>query len=369
MLNEPSDRGDHISMALDFHQLFRTNKKAFIWAAFFTLVFLVRKLFGLVFVTFILCYIFNNIITFMERRVPARRRIHLILVYFVFLAMLVGMLSVVMPRMATETKIFLQQLPESMDTMHKRLDEMTTRYTYLAPLFIGFKETLNLNNVLGINREGLVLVAVKVLNQVTEYVTYFFLGTLFSFFILFDLPNLSEKTQALRHTRIKDVYEETAGSVAKFAMVVGAAFQAQIFIAILNTTLTALGLWFLQIKPVALLSIIVFFAGLIPVLGIFISSVPILLLAFNIQGSILALKAAGMIAIVHAVEAYFLNPNIFSAVLKINPILTLIILYIGHSLLGIWGVLLGVPISVYIYRYVLLAANSTVDETKPAEIE
>ncbi len=369
MLNEPCDRGERISMALDFHQLFRTNKKAFIWAAFFTLVFLVRKLFGLVFLTFILCYIFNNVISFLERRVPARRRIHLFLMYFLFLSMVVGVLSVVMPRMATETKIFLQQLPESLDAVHGRLDEMTTRYTYLAPLFIGLKETLNLNNVLGINKDGLVVVAVKVVNQVTQYVTYFFLGTLFSFFILFDLPNLSAKTQALRHTRIKDVYEETAESVAKFAMVVGAAFQAQIFIAIVNTTLTALGLWFLEIKPVALLSIIVFFAGLIPVLGIFISSAPILLLAFNLQGWMLALKAAGMIAIVHAVEAYLLNPNIFSAVLKINPILTLIILYIGHSLFGIWGVLLGVPVSVYIYRYVLLAGNHTEANPVPADSE
>ncbi|MCU0587350.1 MAG: AI-2E family transporter [Syntrophobacteraceae bacterium] len=352
-------------MALDLHQLFRTNKKAFIWAAFFILLYLVRKLFGLVFLTFILCYIFNNIVIFLQERVPARRRAHLVLVYFVFLSMLVGMLSIVMPRMATETKIFLQQLPESLDAMHRLLDEMAGRYSYLAPLFLGLKETLNVNNMLGINREALVALAVKVVNHVTQYVTYFFLGTVFSFTILFDLPNLSEKISALRHTRIRDVYEETAESVAKFSLVVGAAFQAQIFIATLNTTLTALGLWLLQIKPVALLSIIVFFAGLIPVLGIFISSVPILLLAFNLQGWTLALKAAGMIAIVHAVEAYFLNPNIFSAVLKINPVLTLIILYIGHTLFGLWGIILGVPVSVYIYRYILLAGNAVEAPSTP----
>jgi len=40
----------------------------------------------------------------------------------IFLSMVVGVLSVVMPRMATETKIFLQQLPESLDTVHGRLE-------------------------------------------------------------------------------------------------------------------------------------------------------------------------------------------------------------------------------------------------------
>ena len=61
-----------------------------------------------------------------------------------------------------------------------------------------------------------------------------------------------------------------------------------------------------------------------------------------------------MIIVAHAVEAYVLNPNIFSAMFKINPVLTLIILYIGHSLFGFWGILLGAPVSVYIYRHVIL---------------
>ncbi len=33
------------------------------------------------------------------------------------------------------------------------------------------------------------------------------------------------------------------------------------------------------------------------------------------------------------------------------------ILYIGHSLFGMWGVLLGVPVSVFIYRYALMGLN------------
>lgn len=342
-------------MAFDLSQFFRTNKKAFIWLTFFILLYLVRNLFGLVFLTFILCYIFNNLVCFWERRIAIPRRVRLVLLYLVFIAMVVFILSLVMPRIATETKIFLQQVPESLDTLHDKLDEIAARQPYLAPLLIGLKQTLSLDTLLGVNRQAMVGLAVMAVNQVTHYITYFFLGTLFSFFILFDLPNLSEKTKALRETRFRAVFEETADSVAKFAMVVGAAFQAQVFIAMLNTTLTALGLWLLHITPVALLSVIVFFAGLIPVLGLFISSVPILLLAFNSQGWVLALKAAGMIAIVHIVEAYILNPRIVSAVLKINPILTLIILYIGHSLFGVWGVLLGVPVSVYIYRYLLLA--------------
>jgi predicted PurR-regulated permease PerM len=304
----------------------------------------------------------------LERHVRLHRRLHLVVVYLVFISAVVAILSVVMPRMAVETKIFVEQVPKSLETLHRRLDALSQSQSYIAPLIQGVKETLTVGYLMGTNREGLISIGLRTLNQITHYVTYFFLGTLFSFLILFDLPNLRNRTRALSDTRFREIYAETADSVAKFAMVVGAAFQAQILIAVLNTFLTALGLWYFQIQPIALLSVIVFFAGLIPVLGVFISSVPILLLAFNIQGWMLALKAAGMILVVHAVEAYVLNPNIVSAILKINPVLTLIILYLGHSLFGFWGVLLGVPVTVYVYRYILLAESChTVDPQNPRE--
>lgn len=61
----------------------------------------------------------------------------------------------------------------------------------------------------------------------------------------------------------------------------------------------------------------------------------------------------------HFVEAYILNPRVVSAIFKINPLLTLIILYLGHTLFGIWGVLLGVPTAVYVYRYIILTPLDT----------
>ncbi len=75
-----------------------------------------------------------------------------------------------------------------------------------------------------------------------------------------------------------------------------------------------------------------------------------------------------MIVFVHVVEAYILNPRILSAVLKINPLLTLIILYVGHSLFGLWGILLGVPVAVYVYRYILMIPG-TVNVDDGVEID
>ena len=125
-------------------------------------------------------------------------------------------------------------------------------------------------------------------------------------------------------------------------------------ISAVNTVLTAIGLKFLGVEQTVLLCTLVFFCGLIPVLGVFISSVPIVLMSVNAGGVDLGLWAGVMIIIIHLIEAYVLNPRIVSAVMNLNQVMTLIILYIAHSLIGMWGMLLGVPISVYIYRQLVV---------------
>ncbi|MBQ4326433.1 MAG: AI-2E family transporter, partial [Mailhella sp.] len=183
-----------------------------------------------------------------------------------------------------------------------------------------------------------------------HYFSWFFIAMLFSFLIMLDLPRLSQGVRQLRFTRLSEAYHETADSIVLFAKVVGGNFRAQLLISTLNTVLTAICLQILGVKAAALLCTLVFLCGLIPVHGVFISSVPIVLMAINSGGIELGLWAVLMIIVIHLIEAYVLNPRIVSSVMHINPVMTLIILYIAHSVMGMWGMLLGVPIAVYIYR-------------------
>jgi predicted PurR-regulated permease PerM len=104
---------------------------------------------------------------------------------------------------------------------------------------------------------------------------------------------------------------------------------------------------------IGLLSVVVFLFGLIPVLGVLISSIPIFIVAINVGGFQMVWAVLVLIVIIHLLEAYVLNPKIVSAVMRINPVITLMILYIAHSIMGVWGMFLGVPISVYFFRQVI----------------
>ena len=121
----------------------------------------------------------------------------------------------------------------------------------------------------------------------------------------------------------------------------------------MNTVLTLIGLLLLEIPLVAMLSMIVFVCSFVPVLGVLISTVPVALVALNAGGFSLAVAAIALVAVTHALEAYLFNPMIYGRHLKLNPVLTLIILFVAYHAFGLWGMLLGVPVAGYVIHYVL----------------
>lgn len=58
-----------------------------------------------------------------------------------------------------------------------------------------------------------------------------------------------------------------------------------------------------------------------------------------------------MVTGVHFVEAYGLNPAIYSAHLKLHPLLVLSVLVFAEHSLGVWGLLLAVPLTVFTLDY------------------
>jgi len=346
-------------MPFDIAQILRTNKTLAIWVAFFGLVWLASYygLFGLVFITYILCFLFNGPIERLAARTRLPRTLWAVVVYLVFVAMVLIIASSVLPKLGAESTAFLKKLPDTLETLRQRLDAWAWLAPDMAAPISKVKDYLALEALVGVKAETLFTLAVQSLNQISAYVSTFLLGTLFSFLIMLDFPNLRAKTIALRDSRLRDIYDVTARSVVRFAVVVGMGFRAQMMIAALNTLLTAIGMYILGIQPVMLLSTVVFFCGLIPVLGTFISSAPIVLVAVNTVSPGHAVWAIVMILIVHTIETYILNPRIVAAMFKISPLVTLLILYIGHKLFGLWGMVLGVPVSVFILRHVILGAD------------
>ena len=355
-------------MSFDIVQFLRINKTLSIWGAFFGLVWLINfyGLFGLVFITYILCFLFNGPIERLAAMTKRSRILWAVILYVIFLAVVLTILSAVLPKLGSESTSFLKKLPETLEKLRDHLDQWAWLVPDMATPIAKVKDYLALEALVGVKVETLFELVITTFTQISTYASTFLLGTLFSFLIMLDFPNLRAKTIMLRDSRLRDIYDVTARSVVRFAVVVGMGFRAQMMIAAVNTMLTALGMLVLGIQPIVLLSTVVFFCGLIPVLGTFISSAPIVLVAVNTTGPTHALWAIVMIIIVHTIETYVLNPRIVAAMFKISPVITLMILYVGHKLFGLWGMVLGVPVSVFIFRHVILGADLVNGAAAPA---
>ena len=282
-------------MSFSIAEFARTNKVILIWTAFAALLYLFRDMFGLVFITYIMCFITHGLTHRLHRTTRLRRRFMVAVIYSLFTILVTVFLFILVPRVISEAKNFTDQLPQTLHTIENWVDLQLADSENLAPLSERIKDALTVEQML--TKAG--HMGLAALERSGRYASWFFLGLLFSFLIMLDLPHLTRSVRALRFTRLASVYEETADSVILFAKVVGENFRAQMMISAVNTVLTAIGLKFLGVEQTVLLCTLVFFCGLIPVLGVFISSVPIVLMSFNAGGVGLRPWAGGVTVRVH----------------------------------------------------------------------
>lgn len=405
-------------MAFSLDQFYKLNQRALIWLILLALLWLMRDFFGLVFLTFVLAFFAAPAAKFLETRLRAPHWAALTAIYLVMLLALVSFVRFVTPSVISEAN----RLVTNFGVLEQRVMEVNDRfaqhYEGLQKPMLGMLRSaldeaaadalradvqaqaqlldLPVDALLHFHAGAAVDADARVrletlsayeeqrllhhmllsqgrvlrehlpgaINLLYQALVTTLVALLFSCLILADRARLTRQIEALRNSRVRDFYDEAAQPVLRFGVTLGRGLQAQAMIALVNTTLTLGGLLLLQIPSVAMLSVIVFVCSFIPVLGVFISTVPIVLVALNADGLSLALFAVAMIVVVHAVEAYLLNPQIYGHHLKLNPVLSLMILFIAYHAFGVWGMLLGVPVARYFLHDVLQVATVQAEPAK-----
>jgi predicted PurR-regulated permease PerM len=379
---------------LDLQRFYNINRRILMWLSFFGILYLLRDFFAVMFLTFILGFVMRQVAKFVIATTRAPYWAAVLFPYLGALTLLVLLMMTAVPRVTKEAAQFSRRMPELLQTVTQELNKGAARY-HLEPVlarWIGPEPSIpreatdtapafedagadalvttqpTVETVQGrLLFEKLQDTIVKVLPRtagepvkgpgelffrfvldVVGGTLKFLLAILLSFLIVLDFDRLRKELHNWQKSSIGRFFQEAASSLVDFSGVVGTAFQCQMVVAVLNATVTCIGLAVLGIGPLLLLTSIVFLLGLIPVLGVWISSIPIVLIAFNDYGLPRALAAIGVIVVVHLLEAYVFNPKIYAARFHLNPVMVLIILLVGHETFGIWGMLLGIPVTHYL---------------------
>lgn len=187
-----------------------------------------------------------------------------------------------------------------------------------------------------------------------------FAAFILSIFLILEKEELTKFIRKLSDSKIGFLFDTYIYFGRNFANSFGKVFQTQITISIINSILSVIALTIMGFSQTLGLGFMIFILGMIPVAGVIISLIPLTIMGFIIGGIPKVIAVLVMIAILHCIESYVLNPKLMSKSLKLPEFMTLLILLVSEHLMGVWGLLLGLPLFMFMLDILgIKSASST----------
>lgn len=146
-----------------------------------------------------------------------------------------------------------------------------------------------------------------------------------------------------KNSKLSFLYDDLRDFARKFTNSFGKVIETQVTIAAINSVISLIALWLLGFPNLLGLWFMIFFLGLIPVAGVFISLVPLCVIAYSIGGIRYIVYTLILVAVLHMLESYVLNPKLMSHNTKLPVFVTFLILIVSEHFFGVWGLIVGIP--------------------------
>lgn len=126
---------------------------------------------------------------------------------------------------------------------------------------------------------------------------------------------------------------------------IGLWMQGQILLSVIVGVLVYLGLLIIGIPYALLLSVFTALAEIIPIFGSLMAGTLAVIVGYSKGGLALAVIVVGLYVVVNQFEANLIYPLIVKKVVGIPPLLVIVALIAGYTLVGFLGVVLSVPVA------------------------
>lgn len=187
--------------------------------------------------------------------------------------------------------------------------------------------------------------AKAILTNIPNFLVSFIVYLISLFLFLIDLPRLKERF----YSHLK---EETADKVhfmsSRLSYVFVGFFKAQFFVSIIIFVSALIGLLFIKPETALVIALIIWIIDIIPIIGSIVILGPWslfhLLTGNVVLGTKLAILATILLIIRRTVE-----PKVMGSQIGLSPLATLIAMYLGLKLLGLFGFIIG-PLLLIIFN-------------------
>ncbi len=177
-------------------------------------------------------------------------------------------------------------------------------------------------------------------------------GPILAFYFLVDLPKIKRGLRAIIPARRRAEIESV---VERIGQAIGGFFRGQLLVALVVGVASALALWMVGLPFWAVVGLVAGVFNLIPLIGPFIAAIVAVTIAFTTDPEVgglldleagwpLAIGSAVALLIVQQLDNHILSPNIVARTVNLHPVTVMLGLLAGGTLLGLWGLLLAVPV-------------------------
>ncbi len=205
-------------------------------------------------------------------------------------------------------------------------------------------------------------IAVTAVTSTVSVITSVVIGFIFSIYVLLDKNNLINRFNRLVKAYIPAKVYEKASHIAKVTddcfhrFIVGQCTEAVIL-----GVLCLIGMLVLRIPYAAMISVLIAFTALIPIVGAFIGAGVGAFLILT-ESPTKALIFLIFIVILQQIEGNFIYPKVVGSSMGLPGIWVLVAVTVGGGVMGIGGMLIGVPLTAVIYK--LIKENLEAKESK-----
>ncbi|CAM4354691.1 AI-2E family transporter [Paenibacillus macerans] len=323
-----------------------------------------RSMLNMLLITFILTYLINRLHNFISRNVAKviriNRAVTLVFIYLVMISLLGVALYYYLPVFTVELTDLVNQVMSFYANPPEFPDN--TILNYVVEYLKDFDLSAYIHN--GVD------FLLSTLSDIGKWSLNLFVAIILSLFFLLEKEKVTNFTVKFRESRVGGLFKELEYFGKKFVQSFGKVIEVQFLIALVNCILSTIFLWIFGFPNLFALAIMIFLLGLVPVMGVIVSLVPLCAIAFKIGGVVKIIYVLVMVAVVHAVETYFLNPKFMSNKTHLPIFYTFMILLVSEHFLGVWGLIVGVPIFMFLLDIMEVPVGKTLPKRslpKPVE--
>ncbi|HDZ7593010.1 TPA: AI-2E family transporter [Staphylococcus aureus] len=293
-------------------------------------------------VSLILFYLFNPIVNMMERyRIPRVAGISII--YLAVVSVITLIVNLLIPIIGSQVDSLVKNSPQYLEKLINSIDKIANN-TFFSSYYSQINDWLNslpkkIPSMLSEFTDGFGSKIATFAETIANIGVVIVTAPFVLFFMLKDGHHFKEFSTNIMPPKFRKDFHDL---LEKMSVQVGSYIQGQIIVSFCIGILLFIGYSVIGLKYSLVLASIAAVTSVVPYLGPTIAISPAIVIA-AITSPWMLLKLAVVWTLVQFVEGHFISPNIMGKTLKIHPLTIIFILLCAGKLLGIVGVILGIP--------------------------